>query len=100
METILEIVQYVRGHLNDGPPAIMKASGEGKKIVGTYCTYMPWELVDAAGAIAASLCAKSDKPIPAHQGELRPCVEGYLPVLPLLRRGHCRDHLRRQEEDV
>lgn len=70
METIHEIVQYVREHLNDGPPAIKKASEEGKKIVVTYCTYMPWELVDAAGAIAASLCAKSDKPISAAEEHL------------------------------
>ena len=70
METIREIVEYVREHMNEGPPAIKKASEEGKKIVGTYCTYMPWELVNAAGAIPASLCAKSDKPISAAEEHL------------------------------
>lgn len=36
---------------------------EGKKIVGTYCTYSPWELIMAAGAIPISLCSMSDEPI-------------------------------------
>lgn len=35
----------------------------GKKIVGTYCTYSPWELIMAAGAIPISLCSMSDEPI-------------------------------------
>ena len=35
----------------------------GKKIVGTYCTYSPWELIIAAGAIPISLCSMSDEPI-------------------------------------
>jgi len=70
METIAGIVEYVLEHLNDGPPAIKEAREAGTKIVGTYCTYMPWELVEAAGAIAASLCARSDKPIPAAEEHL------------------------------
>ncbi|MBZ9687192.1 2-hydroxyacyl-CoA dehydratase family protein [Clostridium estertheticum] len=36
---------------------------DGKKIVGTYCTYSPWELIMAAGAIPISLCSMSDEPI-------------------------------------
>ena len=36
---------------------------EGKKIVGTYCTYSPWELIMAAGAIPISLCSMSEEPI-------------------------------------
>lgn len=36
---------------------------QGKKIVGTYCTYSPWELIMAAGAIPISLCSMSDEPI-------------------------------------
>jgi len=27
---------------------------QGKKIIGTYCTYSPWELIIAAGAIPIS----------------------------------------------
>ena len=31
----------------------------GKKVVGTYCSYTPVELIEAAGAIQATLCAVS-----------------------------------------
>lgn len=36
---------------------------QGKKVVGTYCVFTPWELVMAAGAIPISLCGMSEEPI-------------------------------------
>ena len=70
MGVVDNVVQYVQDHLRDGPVAVKEAREAGTKIVGTYCTYMPWELVDAAGAISAGLCAKSDKPISAAEEHL------------------------------
>lgn len=35
----------------------------GRKIVGTYCAFTPWELVMAAGAIPVSLCGMHEEPI-------------------------------------
>ncbi len=70
MGVVDSIVHYVQDHLRDGPVAVKEAREAGRKIVGTYCTYMPWELVDAAGAISAGLCAKSDRPIPAAEEHL------------------------------
>jgi benzoyl-CoA reductase/2-hydroxyglutaryl-CoA dehydratase subunit BcrC/BadD/HgdB len=70
MGTVDSIVQYVQDHLRDGPVAIKEASEAGKIILGMYCTYMPWELIHAAGAIGAGLCAKSSKPIPAAEEHL------------------------------
>ncbi len=37
---------------------------DGKKVVGTYCTYTPNELIMAADAIAVGLCGTSEEPIP------------------------------------
>lgn len=36
----------------------------GKKVVGVFCTYTPWELVMAAKAVPVILCASSDEAIP------------------------------------
>lgn len=42
---------------------IKNLKDEGRNIVGTFCTYTPWEVISASGAVAVSLCAKSDEPI-------------------------------------
>jgi len=36
---------------------------QGKKVVGTFCTYTPLELILAAGLVPVGLCADSDEPI-------------------------------------
>lgn len=43
---------------------------EGRKIVGTYCTFVPTELVEAAGGTVVSLCASSDEPITEAEAHL------------------------------
>lgn len=40
-----------------------KLKETGKKIVGTYCTFTPWELIMSAGAIPISLCGMYEEPI-------------------------------------
>lgn len=40
---------------------VKNAKDSGKKVVGTYCTFTPWELIDAAGAMPISVCAVSDE---------------------------------------
>lgn len=40
---------------------VKNAKDAGKKVVGTYCTFTPWELIDAAGAMPISVCAVSDE---------------------------------------
>lgn len=37
---------------------------KGKKVVGTFCTYTPRELIYAADAISVSLCSTSDETVP------------------------------------
>lgn len=42
----------------------------GTHVVGTFCSFIPCELVMAAGAVCVSLCATSEEPIPAAEVDL------------------------------
>lgn len=44
----------------------------GGKIVGIYCSFVPTELITAAGAVPVSLCATSEEPISAAEAHLPP----------------------------
>lgn len=70
MRTITEIVEEMRDHAKDGPVLIKELHEKGVPIIGSYCTFVPWEIIHAAGAVAASLCAKSNKPIAAAEERL------------------------------
>ncbi len=43
--------------------ALYEAKQRGKKVVGTFCSYTPTELICAAGAIPVGLCGKSEQGI-------------------------------------
>ena len=70
MRKIEEIIEEMRSHAKDGPVLIKEISEKGIPVVGTYCTFVPWEIINAAGAVSASLCAKSQKPIAAAEEHL------------------------------
>ena len=42
----------------------------GAKVVGTFCSFVPLELIYAAGALPVGLCAFTDEPIPAAEANL------------------------------
>lgn len=42
----------------------------GGRVVGIFCTFVPHELILAAGAVAVPLCATSEEPIPAAEVDL------------------------------
>ena len=42
----------------------------GRRLVGAYCSFVPAELVEAAGGTVVSLCATSEEPIPAAEANL------------------------------
>lgn len=44
---------------------LQKIKEQGRFIVGAYCLFAPYELIDAAGAVPVSLCGTSEEPI-AH----------------------------------
>ena len=43
---------------------------QGAKVVGMFCSFVPMELVYAAGALPVGLCAFTDEPIPAAEANL------------------------------
>lgn len=43
---------------------------QGTRIVGIYCSFVPYELILAAGAVAVPLCATSEEPISAAEADL------------------------------
>jgi benzoyl-CoA reductase/2-hydroxyglutaryl-CoA dehydratase subunit BcrC/BadD/HgdB len=42
----------------------------GTRVVGMYCSFVPYELIMAAGAVGVSLCATSEEPIAAAEADL------------------------------
>lgn len=49
---------------------IKNLKDSGKKVVGTFCTFTPWEIINASGAVAVSLCSKNDETIPDAEKHL------------------------------
>ena len=43
--------------------ALYDVKKKGKKVVGTFCSYTPTELIHAAGAIPVGLCGNSEQGI-------------------------------------
>ena len=40
---------------------VKEAKDAGRKVVGTFCTYTPWEIIYAAGAMPVMVCSVSDE---------------------------------------
>lgn len=49
---------------------VMEMKEHGGRAVGIFCSFVPVELIYAAGAIPLGLCAFSDEPIPAAEANL------------------------------
>lgn len=63
MNNLPEIFENFSEARKNGFVSIKNLKDEGKRVVGTFCTFTPWEVIHASGAIAVSLCAKSDETI-------------------------------------
>ncbi len=63
MNNLPEIFDDFSESRKNGFITIKNLKDEGKKVVGTFCTFTPWEVIHASGAAPVSLCAKSDEPI-------------------------------------
>ena len=50
--------------------ALYNAKEQGKKIIGTFCSYTPVEIIYAAGAISVGLCGKSEQGIAEAEAHL------------------------------
>ena len=90
----------------------VRALSRENHIVGTFCTFVPRELIRAAGAVPVSLCGGTDTTIPAAETDLPvnfcPLVKssygslrsGRLLLLAFCKTYRGRNNLRRQEKDV
>ena len=67
MHDIESIFEKTREGVRMGPIQVKELKEAGVPVVGTYCTYTPWELIRAAGGIAVTLCSTSEKPIAAAE---------------------------------
>lgn len=70
MHEIGSIFEKMREEVSMGPVHIKELHERGIPVVGTYCTFTPWELINAAGALPVSLCSTSEKPIAAAEKHL------------------------------
>ena len=70
MHNIEAIFEELREAVHNGPVAVKEIKEAGRPVVGTYCTFTPWERINAAGGIAVTLCSTSDKPIAAAEKHL------------------------------
>ena len=50
--------------------ALYNAKEQGKKIIGTFCSYTPVEIIYAAGAVSVGLCGKSEQGITEAEAHL------------------------------
>ena len=71
MRTIEEIVEGMREHAKDGPVLIKELSEQGVPIVGTYCTFVPWEIIHAAGAVRLRCVRAARSPLPPPRSACR-----------------------------
>ena len=62
----------------------------GAKVVGVFCSFVPLEIVYAAGMVPVGLCSFTDEPIPA--------AETHLPknLCPLIKASYGFDYPRRE----
>lgn len=70
MHDIQSLMNYMRDRSAAGAVAVKETKERGVPVVGIYCTFTPWELIDAAGGVAVGLCSTSEKPIEAAERHL------------------------------
>jgi benzoyl-CoA reductase/2-hydroxyglutaryl-CoA dehydratase subunit BcrC/BadD/HgdB len=65
--TAMEAIEELR---QNNVTNLLKFKEQGIKVVGSYCTYCPRELIIAAGAVSVGLCGTRDAPIAAAEKDL------------------------------
>lgn len=70
MNNLPEIFNDFSDSRKKGFITIKNLKDSGKNVVGTFCTFVPWEIINASGAAAVSLCSKSDETIESAEKHL------------------------------
>lgn len=63
MENYLELIKDFSEARRNGFVKIKELKDQGKKVVGVYCGFAPWEIIAASGAVTAWLCGMDEDPI-------------------------------------
>ncbi|MZQ75417.1 MAG: 2-hydroxyacyl-CoA dehydratase [Peptoclostridium sp.] len=67
---IMEKIQEFSDARRDGFLKIKELKDNGRKVVGVYCGFAPWELIAASGAVSAWLCGMHEETIPDGEKHL------------------------------
>lgn len=73
METKLNLPQNFEGYSEGRKKGFLRMKelkDGGKRVVGMFCSFVPVELIYAAGLIPVGLCSFTDEPIPAAEAHL------------------------------
>ena len=65
MESIQGFIESLSKARENGFSELEQLKKSGKKVVGTYCLFAPYEVIAASGALPVSLCGMKEEPI-AH----------------------------------
>jgi len=65
METIKDFFESLSKARENGFAEMKQLKNSGKKVVGSYCLFAPYEVIAASGALPVSLCGMKEEPI-AH----------------------------------
>ena len=60
---IMERIQEFSEARRDGFLKIKDLKGQGKKVIGVYCGFAPWEIIAASGAVSTWLCGMHEETI-------------------------------------
>jgi len=70
MEKLPEIFESFSEARRNGFLEMKRLKEEGRRVAGTFCSYVPYELITAAGLIPVGLCSSSDETIPEAEKTL------------------------------
>jgi len=63
MDDIMERISEFGEARRKGFLTVKNLKDDGKKVVGVYCGFAPWEIIAASGAVSAWLCGMDEEPI-------------------------------------
>ncbi|KDR96311.1 Benzoyl-CoA reductase/2-hydroxyglutaryl-CoA dehydratase subunit, BcrC/BadD/HgdB [Peptoclostridium litorale DSM 5388] len=67
---IMERIQEFSDARRDGFLKIKELKDQGKKVIGVYCGFAPWEIIAASGAVSTWLCGMHEETIPDAERHL------------------------------
>lgn len=70
MKSYKEIIEEFSEARRNGFVEVKELKDQGKKVIGVYCGFAPWEILASNDVVVAWLCGMSEEPIPAAEKDL------------------------------